>query len=1499
MAFNRNKFLSALLDMEIAPAEPTNAPNLDLAKFLNAHAYGVPDLSTDAAIEMEKRQRERDEGALSKTFGWMMSLGNMNENILMDMYKPDTSVGEKLKNIGVDVAAGATNFVHPVAEALTPGFQYPGEDAVSDWLDKNNKQYHGQGAISGSKLLKERFGWTGEDTGDRIGRALTGFGIDVAVDPLTYLPSLGIAGKVKKLVKGEELAPVTAAADNVAPTVEKALEAKATGMTGNVTPFVKPPAKPVIPPSTIASDPTRQFRLEPPTNVPSQLPTNEWGMSPVQEQIMRTGILGLNPEAAKGARGARLTDIRLYEKLRPVQFPESRLRITKNTRRDYEMGQDFMQHIGLDNLPTDRPLTRDDLRQLFDWVQDAAREENVALRDPKYWMRGVEDYLKDQGFDLQAGRMSDYLASLKKKKPDYTPDELSIYTKGKPLKERPNVIDPADAKDEAYWKQREHIVGQGMRGVVKAPGEGINPIGVERTMEQMARGGLPAVYPIEPVADLALRAEAIRGAEEIYAGMGKKAAGITRRADLTPANQANLYNKMYGIVQKYLSDNPSLRGKAVTKRNRAWSRQQALAMTKHAEDYLEKTHGLRGKHWNGSGLKVTDAISHLGPDALDDHITKVLDAFRKGDPSLVTEPVAKAAIERATAQRALEMSGVQKVILDGWVDKSRQMEDLLSPQKYLAWKNRSIKQAHTDAMIAGATKSEADAVVDLLRGTINTRGLDTLEPQQVVEAIGQRMVEAVLEGRATPQEIRKMNQAIMRQLGEKESKIMFDVDAKSAVDSFLMRMTTWAGRGPMQNYAKEGYAALESMAKERADWFSRMSKDYSKDEIKAAFMFAQDVFRTYDLGSGERLVEKASPRVQLLAAQMRDYFENVIGSHSVFANLEDAAGVQSIRMGLTMEDIDRQLAAVGSNFQFGKYRKAKKSIHGTDVDYQDDWRLAWENVDPEKLGQTPDKFMYDLDLAVQRVAVEYSLIDDMIMRFGRRKGEAGFDPTIHNTSVFTHHRIPHDVKFHPDIAKAFGRLQKDIEQGPWIPKSKAAKFYFKALRMWKSGVTIYNPAHHLRNLIGDSWNMWAAGINDPRVFEKSWRIIQSQRARYKDALNDPTLDRLRGLISKKEFDASTTTGQDVIINKYGSGLTAHELYGEAYQRGLLRDATRVEDIVGSPLFAQSAGKNPNAIKQFLAQPLAGKGHQVATTVAEVREHYVRMAHFVGQVEKDITPALAKRLQRTTSVGERRAILRDVYEKASKEVNKWHPDGRDLTQFEQKWMRGLVPFYSWQRKIIPLLVETMATRPSKILAYPRANFALQQMLGIDAEGGPSDPFPYDQLYPNWLRAGGIGPIGDPQSDNPFAQWFGKLGRNNITPSGEERGYTVIDPGNPFNDTVSEYFGMGTPGDTIQGLGGMLTPAFNIPKDIVTQTRNTGAPIPESEGGEGWAPWAAEQVPIAAILQRILEPGETQAQGTEPGINTQALLNYLTAMGITGSGAYLKSAQFDEREAARKR
>jgi hypothetical protein len=303
--------------------------------------------------------------------------------------------------------------------------------------------------------------------------------------------------------------------------------------------------------------------------------------------------------------------------------------------------------------------------------------------------------------------------------------------------------------------------------------------------------------------------------------------------------------------------------------------------------------------------------------------------------------------------------------------------------------------------------------------------------------------------------------------------------------------------------------------------------------------------------------------------------------------------------------------------------------------------------------------------------------------------------------------------------------------------------------------------------------------------------------------------------------------------------------------------------------------------------LGGKAHHVAAKVlAENREHYVRLAHYVGAINKGLKKS---------------KDLEKVLSEAAEEVRLWHPDGRDLTKFEQK-ARLVIPFYSWTRKALPLIVQTAVTRPSKVLYYPRAQMAMAEMMGTNEDPTMLNPFPDDQLFPEWIRAKGIGPVFDPASSNPMSAWFGKFGNNSVDAEGNETGDVIVNPSNPFNDIVESVTGFGgSPMEVGRSIFDQSTPAVKIPTELVTDQTYSGAPISSDKpGGKGVFNYLFNQIPIVSMGNNVVqwEPGvEKKTEGRETGPDTQALINYLTALGLRGTGPYEKTAEFEQKEKSR--
>lgn len=889
------------------------------------------------------------------------------------------------------------------------------------------------------------------------------------------------------------------------------------------------------------------------------------------------------------------------------------------------------------------------------------------------------------------------------------------------------------------------------------------------------------------------------------------------------------------------------------------------SMLRSAEDHMIRL----GKHpvyWDGTRVRLSDLLEQAGPKNVD----KILQGFKSKDISKADPAVAEM-IEHSLARRAMTTSDLVMNISNYVV---RAKEDILS--KYNPGKARplleSMPQQAADAIKAfGLTEEEANKVRDLVRNILDA---DAIPTEKLMEELGPRLTQAAVDGRLDVKTYNKIIKSIQKTIGETPENLAKSVTGNKAIDTFILAFSTNMGRGDMKKFADGAFAYREANAVNRARWFRNIVEDYNAEEINNAFWVAQNL----------RDRSTVSPKVAQLSDKITEYFENMLGS-SRFTDLKDFEGTTAIKSRLVMADVNKQLKNIGSKFFFINH-KAKNNL-GVPRDYSEKgigWLKSWENANPKKIGQDPVAFMYDLDLAIERTVAEYSLLDSFATHFGATRFDKHFNSSVHNTQL-GHHRLE-GYYFPKEQQQQMIRLLHDLDENIWKPNNQMVRFYSRGLRAWKTGVTIYLPSHHIRNLIGDLHLMWWAGHNDPRNFTRARRVMHAQRGKYQEALKSDTLDALKGLIDADAMRLAATKGGDTILSRNGVTLNADQLYVGAYQRGLLLDANKLEDIFGdSPL--SKIGERGSALNKIVARPLRGKAHRTAASAAEYREHYVRLSHFIGAVNKN--------LKKTKDINK-------AMDDAAAEVRKWHPDGRDLTQFEQK-LRYIIPFYSWTRKAFPLVVQAAVQRPAKVLYYPRSSVALQGMLGVEAPDGVLDPFPDDQLFPDWIRERGIGPIGDPTSDNFVSSWWGKLGQNTIGVEGQETGYTIVNPSNPFQDLISETFGMGTPKGLLQGIGNTLTPAFKIPAELIMNRNMLGIPISgEEQGGMGYANYAAQQIPVLSAANNVAEidlntmkPKEVKP-GREGGPDFQALINYLTALGLRGTGPFQKTAEFEAKARA---
>jgi hypothetical protein len=221
------------------------------------------------------------------------------------------------------------------------------------------------------------------------------------------------------------------------------------------------------------------------------------------------------------------------------------------------------------------------------------------------------------------------------------------------------------------------------------------------------------------------------------------------------------------------------------------------------------------------------------------------------------------------------------------------------------------------------------------------------------------------------------------------------------------------------------------------------------------------------------------------------------------------------------------------------------------------------------------------------------------------------------------------------------------------------------------------------------------------------------------------------------------------------------------------------------------------------------------------------------------------------------------EDAGNAVRKWHPDGLDTTMFERNVVKTVLPFYSWMRKAIPLAIEAALTSPGKIKAYPQLIEAIQIYNGITPEDGISQQFPTDQLFPDWMREKGIGPV------------FGGPGS-----------YTVVNPSVPAQDVLSSIF---TPKKTIEGY---LNPMIKVPIESLQGHEMLTDQGIGGTNSQSYMDYFLKQTPVVSNIGRTSGQFGVSSAGQQSSL-MQNILNLFGAR-MSNSGPYQRSAQFDLRD-----
>lgn len=253
---------------------------------------------------------------------------------------------------------------------------------------------------------------------------------------------------------------------------------------------------------------------------------------------------------------------------------------------------------------------------------------------------------------------------------------------------------------------------------------------------------------------------------------------------------------------------------------------------------------------------------------------------------------------------------------------------------------------------------------------------------------------------------------------------------------------------------------------------------------------------------------------------------------------------------------------------------------------------------------------------------------------------------------------------------------------------------------WKFLATAANPGHHIRNLMSDVLMNAQDGTSPlSSAYGKARRVLQDRR---------------------------NLVMEDVLGVRPGQGVVP-----EVYKPGAVLKTTSIgkvpvpQDKVWQA-YVEAGGKSGFQVTELhrTAEEIAGpnKWNRIKNKVgdaANAREDYARLSHFI-----DILDSKARKGKPLFENGNWTQAGRDAINEAGTRVRKWNLDYGALTPFERKYMRRMIPFYSFMRFNIPRQVELLATKPGFMALYPKGQNLLQGVFGTDEAD--------DSLLPDWIR-----------------------------------------------------------------------------------------------------------------------------------------------------------------------
>lgn len=364
---------------------------------------------------------------------------------------------------------------------------------------------------------------------------------------------------------------------------------------------------------------------------------------------------------------------------------------------------------------------------------------------------------------------------------------------------------------------------------------------------------------------------------------------------------------------------------------------------------------------------------------------------------------------------------------------------------------------------------------------------------------------------------------------------------------------------------------------------------------------------------------------------------------------------------------------------------------------------------------------------------------------------------------------------HKQVAETLDRmsgsiaLNKDLQQ--------LNNTYRTALGYFKQSVTGMNPGWYVTNLVGNVYNAYLGGLKNPNRY-KIAALLQADTKQSREQVSK-FLAKHRVLSLKASKSGKTAfmqadelleivrkQGLEGFSTSYDNLGTSYKAIQEATERAAAREGMSLPGKAVSAVSDVGTTIKEKGFKEGAKQVVGG-----TRVLADAMETNAKVALFLDYLVKHASDDMSY------------AAMKNLTKDARDHAFKYLFDYSDITAFEGK-VRDFVPFYTFQRKNVPLQFEELLKQPEKFAQFHRLR-----------EGTLQDDYTQEEIdqMPAWLRERAIG-------------------------AGRGRLLTPNLPSESIDDVTNP-----------RTYLGMLSPFITKPMELVTnQNFFTGAPIERFEG-----------------------------------------------------------------------